>query len=126
MRPIGQLLALGREDYEGGDPGVFNMAVMGLRLGARANGVSLLHGQVSRSMFAGLWPGFDVTEVPITSVTNGVHGPTWMAPELLELVGDDILSRPGQRADAAVGEAGRRRRTSRSGRSAGGCARTWS
>ena len=91
---LGQLLSLGREDYEGGDPGVFNMAVMGLRLGARANGVSLLHGQVSRSMFAGLWPGFDVTEVPITSVTNGVHGPTWMASELLDLVGEDILSVP--------------------------------
>jgi glycogen phosphorylase len=92
--PTNALLALGREDYEGGDPGVFNMAVMGLRLGARANGVSLLHGQVSREMFSGLWPGFDVSEVPITSVTNGVHGPTWMAPALLEIVGDDILSLP--------------------------------
>ena len=56
------------------------MAVMGLRLAQRANGVSKLHGEVSRSMFAGLWPGFDAPEVPITSVTNGVHAPTWVAP----------------------------------------------
>jgi starch phosphorylase len=61
------------------------MAVMGLRLAQRANGVSLLHGQVSREMFAGLWPGFDASEVPITSVTNGVHAPTWVAPEVLRL-----------------------------------------
>nr|WP_231121889.1 alpha-glucan family phosphorylase [Motilibacter peucedani] len=78
-----RILALGAETYEGGDPGVFNMAVMGLRLGQRANGVSLLHGDVSRGMFAGLWPGFDQDEVPITSITNGVHAPTWVAREAL-------------------------------------------
>lgn len=81
-----RLLALGAEDYEGGSPGVFNMAVMGLRLAQRANGVSQLHGSVSRGMFDGLWPGFDDREVPITSVTNGVHAPTWMARELDDLV----------------------------------------
>ncbi|MFD7552634.1 alpha-glucan family phosphorylase [Streptomyces sp. NPDC059816] len=80
-----QVLRLGRETYPGGDPTLFNMAVMGLRLGQRANGVSLLHGRVSREMFAGLWPGFDAEEVPITSVTNGVHAPTWVAPEVLRL-----------------------------------------
>jgi starch phosphorylase len=72
------VLALGAEDYAGGDPSVFNMAAMGLRLAGRANGVSVLHGKVSRAMFAPLWPGFDVSEVPITSVTNGVHSPTWL------------------------------------------------
>ena len=46
--PVERILALGAEDFEGGDPGVFNMAVMGLRLAQRANGVSQLHGQVSR------------------------------------------------------------------------------
>ncbi|MDT0380756.1 alpha-glucan family phosphorylase [Streptomyces sp. DSM 42041] len=76
------VLALGRETYDGGDPTLFNMAVMGLRLAQRANGVSTLHGRVSREMFAGLWPGFDPAEVPITSVTNGVHAPTWTAPEV--------------------------------------------
>ncbi|WP_440709710.1 alpha-glucan family phosphorylase [Herbiconiux sp. YIM B11900] len=79
------VLALGAEDYEGGSPDVFNMAVMGLRLGQRANGVSVLHGEVSRGMFAGLWPGFDRSDVPITSVTNGVHAPTWTDPLLQEL-----------------------------------------
>jgi starch phosphorylase len=83
--PVERILALGAEDYEGGDPGVFNMAVMGLRLAQRANGVSQLHGAVSRGMFDGLWPGFDVPEVPITSITNGVHAPTWVAPEVFTM-----------------------------------------
>ncbi|MEO7754602.1 MAG: alpha-glucan family phosphorylase [Terracoccus sp.] len=76
--PVERLLALGAEDYAGGQPGIFNMAVMGLRLAQRANGVSELHGVVSRGMFDGLWPGFDEVEVPITSITNGVHAPTWV------------------------------------------------
>ncbi|GHH80710.1 alpha-1,4 glucan phosphorylase [Streptomyces sulfonofaciens] len=82
---VERVLRLGRETYPGGDQARFNMAVMGLRLGQRANGVSLLHGRVSREMFAGLWPGFDADEVPITAVTNGVHAPTWMAPEVQRL-----------------------------------------
>lgn len=80
------VLALGAEDYEGGDPNVFNMAVMGLRLAQRANGVSQLHGEVSRGMFGALWPGFDTSDVPITSVTNGVHAPTWTDPLMSGLV----------------------------------------
>ena len=83
--PAEAILALGAEDYDGGDPALFNMAVMGLRLGQRANGVSALHGEVSRGMFGGLWPGFDVDEHPIISITNGVHGPTWVAREMAEL-----------------------------------------
>ncbi len=83
--PTERILALGSEDYEGGDPGVFNMAVMGFRLAQRANGVSVLHGHVSRDMFNGLWPAFDEAEVPIGSITNGVHAPTWVAREVFEL-----------------------------------------
>jgi glycogen phosphorylase len=79
--PAERILDLGAEE----DPTIFNMAHMGLRLGQRANGVSLLHGQVSREMFSELWPGFDSSEVPITSVTNGVHAPTWMAREVLDI-----------------------------------------
>ncbi|MFJ9665865.1 glycosyltransferase family 1 protein [Streptomyces sp. NPDC101219] len=82
---VERILRLGMETYPGGEPNLFNMAVMGLRLAQRANGVSLLHGRVSREMFAGLWPGFDPAEVPITSVTNGVHAPTWVAPEVFRL-----------------------------------------
>jgi starch phosphorylase len=66
----------------------FNMAVMGLRLAARRNGVARLHGEVSRRMFADLWPEVPVDEVPIGSVTNGVHAPTWISPEI-----DDLLTR---------------------------------
>ncbi|MCD1570021.1 alpha-glucan family phosphorylase [Agromyces mediolanus] len=78
-------LALGVEP--GADPATsaFNMAVMGLRLAQHANGVSELHGRVSRRMFADLWPGFDAEEVPITSVTNGVHAPSWTDPALIAL-----------------------------------------
>ena len=83
--PVERILALGTEDYDGGDPAVFNMAVMGFRLAQRANGVSQLHGQVSRGMFNGLWPAFDEAEVPIGSITNGVHAPTWVAREIFEL-----------------------------------------
>jgi glycogen phosphorylase len=83
--PVDRVLALGSETYEDGDPTVFNMAVMGMRLAQRVNGVSLLHGAVSREMFGGLWGGFDVDEVPIGSITNGVHAETWVAPEMIDL-----------------------------------------
>lgn len=79
--PVERVLAFGAED----DPLKFNMAHMGLRLAQRANGVSLLHGQVSRGMFNELWQGFDRNEVPIGSITNGVHAPTWAAPQWVEL-----------------------------------------
>jgi glycogen phosphorylase len=79
--PLQELLALGAEE----DPAKFNMAHMGLRLGQRANGVSRLHGIVSRYMFQDLWHGFDEDDVPIGSITNGVHAPTWTARELIEM-----------------------------------------
>ncbi|MGY1747311.1 alpha-glucan family phosphorylase [Blastococcus sp. SYSU D00695] len=79
--PLEHLIPLGAED----DPTKFNMAHMGLRLGQRANGVSQLHGHVSRHMFSDLWPGFDEADVPISSITNGVHAPTWTARELVDL-----------------------------------------
>ena len=86
--PVGRVLAFGAEadaGWPGGDSGKFNMAHMGLRLAQRSNGVSQLHGRVSRAMFEELWPGFEAAEVPIGSITNGVHGPTWAAPEWLDL-----------------------------------------
>jgi glycogen phosphorylase len=92
--PVESILALGAEDYDGGDPSVFNMAVMGLRLAQRANGVSRLHGRVSRDMFGGLWPSFDPGERPIGAITNGVHAPTWVAREIFELARAHGL-RPG-------------------------------
>jgi starch phosphorylase len=87
---VDDVVNLGEENYEGGDPEKFNMAVMGLRLAQRANGVSLLHGEVSRGMFGELWPGFDADDVPITSVTNGVHAPTWTDPRMLDLAREKL------------------------------------
>jgi len=96
--PVEKILELGAEDYEGGDPSVFNMAVMGFRLAQRANGVSELHGHVAREMFARLWPGFDEPEVPIGYITNGVHAPTWVAPEVFDLarreIGEGLVQNP--------------------------------
>lgn len=96
---VDRILRLGMETYPGGEFNLFNMAVMGLRLAQRANGVSLLHGRVSREMFSGLWPGFDPEEVPITSVTNGVHAPTWVAGEVFRLGARQIGS---QRTEEAL------------------------
>ena len=90
--PVDRILELGRENYEDGNPAVFNMAVMGLRLAQRANGVAKLHGEVSRGMFSALWPGFDHSEVPITSVTNGVHVPTWVDSRIAKLARDQFGS----------------------------------
>ncbi|MBI5161755.1 MAG: alpha-glucan family phosphorylase [Micrococcales bacterium] len=100
---VGDVLALGAEDYPGGSAGYFNMAIMGLRLAQRANGVSRLHGEVSRQMFGGLWPGFDTDDVPITSVTNGVHAPTWTDERVRRLAGDRLGDEDSTRADWASG-----------------------
>ena len=81
------LMALGHQPGEPKDQ-PFNMAVMGLRLAGMSNGVSKLHGAVSRSMFSALWPEVPAEESPITSVTNGVHAYTWVSDEM-----DDLLSR---------------------------------
>jgi starch phosphorylase len=98
---IERLLELGREPGTAGDS-PFNMAVMGLRLAGRANGVSQLHGAVSRSMFAGLWPGVPEDEVPIGSVTNGVHADTWVAPEMADVLTRHVMPEWGE-AGGAVG-----------------------
>lgn len=71
-----ELLALGRKDpSDASEP--FNMAYLALRGSRATNGVSRLHGEVSRKLFAPLFPRWPLSEVPITHVTNGVHMPTW-------------------------------------------------
>jgi starch phosphorylase len=69
----------------------FNMAVMGLRLAGRSNAVSKLHGEVSREMFSDLWPDVPTEEIPITSVTNGVHAKTWVSAEMADLLSRYVL-----------------------------------
>ena len=82
---VDQLMELGHfPDEPPQNP--FNMAVMGLRLAGLCNGVSKLHGEVSREMFSALWPGIDTEDVPIQSVTNGVHARTWVSSEMNELL----------------------------------------
>jgi len=63
----------------------FSMTVLAFHLSAYHNGVSELHGHVSRKMWQEMWPGTPVEQVPITSITNGVHTGTWLAPELRTL-----------------------------------------
>jgi len=81
---IGELMALGHTPREAPNA-PFNMAVMGLRLASMSNGVSKLHGQTSRAMFQALFPDVPVEEVPIRSVTNGVHGRTWVSAAMSDL-----------------------------------------
>jgi starch phosphorylase len=63
----------------------FCMTVLGLKLSRRANAVSALHGEVSRAMWTGLYPDKSEDAVPIGHITNGVHVPTWLAPQMFRL-----------------------------------------
>ncbi|MEE8392401.1 MAG: alpha-glucan family phosphorylase [Anaerolineae bacterium] len=67
-----QFLELG--SYEGG----FNMTILALRMSGQRNGVSKLHGEVSRRMFQSIWPDKPVEQVPVSHVTNGIHVPSWI------------------------------------------------
>lgn len=86
-----QFMEVAREDHGWGP--TYSMTVLALRLTGQHNGVSALHGAVSRNMWQFLWPGVDVDEVPIDHITNGVHTPSWIAPEMSTLfkryLGDD-------------------------------------
>jgi starch phosphorylase len=80
----GELLRLGRmntSDHK--EP--FSMAVLALRLSYLSNGVSQVHGKVSREMFSDVYPGVPVNEVPITSITNGVHMRSWVSRDIAHL-----------------------------------------
>lgn len=79
-----QLMGLGRvEPQNEGEP--FTMTVIGLKLSRRANAVSSLHGHVTRRMWAHLWPWRVEEEIPIGHITNGVHIPSWLAQQMLQL-----------------------------------------
>jgi starch phosphorylase len=75
-----EFLNLARQDQSWGP--TFSMTVLALKMSGKHNGVSKLHGEVSRKMWNWLWPKKRVDEVPITYVTNGIHTETWLAPEL--------------------------------------------
>jgi glycogen phosphorylase len=79
-----RLMALGRENPDNAYES-FCMTVLGLKLSRRANAVSALHGEVSRAMWTGLYPGTQEDAIPIGHITNGVHVPTWLAPQMFRL-----------------------------------------
>ena len=78
------LMAIGRENPDNHNE-QFCMTVLGLKLARRVNAVSSLHGEVSRAMWKGLYPGRSEDAVPIGHITNGVHVPSWLAPQMMRL-----------------------------------------
>ena len=77
-------LHLGTKPNDALDSG-FNMGILALKIAGKKNGVSKLHGAVSRELFGDVWPAIAANESPITYVTNGIHTCTWLAPNLKEL-----------------------------------------
>ncbi len=93
------LLALGRQNpHDQNEP--FCMTILALRLAHVSNGVSQLHGKVSRKMWRALWPELPEAEIPITSITNGIHTHTWISPEISQLydryLGTRWQEKPGE------------------------------
>jgi starch phosphorylase len=87
LRPYAEAAGIELEDYfalgldsDASGRRFLSLTVLALRLSRMRNGVSRLHGEVSRRMWSKLWPGMQSEEVPITSVTNGIHTPSWVAP----------------------------------------------
>jgi|HubBroStandDraft_1064217.scaffolds.fasta_scaffold04091_6 starch phosphorylase len=85
LAPLGisesELLGLGRIDPRDASA-PFSMPVLAFRASDHYNGVSELHGEVSRKMWQGLWPDLPTHEIPIESITNGVHTASWVSPEM--------------------------------------------
>ncbi len=90
-----KFLALGSHDNGAGPQ--FNMTALAMRSASAINGVSRLHGQVTREMWGGLWPSASGFDHPVDFITNGVHVPTWIAADMAELfathLGRDWLNR---------------------------------
>ncbi len=82
------------------NPGAgFNMTALAMRLAGHVNGVSREHGRVSRSMWRCLWPGIEEDRVPIRSITNGIHAPTWISVEMNQLYAKHLGPDWAERAD---------------------------
>jgi len=79
------------------NPENYNMTILALRMADQCNAVSQLHGSVTRKMWHGLWPDIAEDQVPISQVTNGIHVPSWVAPELnhllIKYLGEDWLTK---------------------------------
>lgn len=79
-----EFLKLGMKSCEKLEPG-FNMGILALKVAGKKNGVSKLHGEVSRELFGDVWPNISADESPITHITNGIHTCSWLAPNLKEI-----------------------------------------
>jgi glycogen phosphorylase len=96
--PVAELLAAGRVDpHDASEP--FGMTPLVLRASDHRNGVSRLHGEVSRKMWQALWPGRRTERVPIGSITNGVHVRTWLHPKMGELLDEYLPAGWAERQD---------------------------
>src|ERR1019366_4210577 len=96
---------LGRRHPERADE-EFCMTVLALRMASASNGVSKLHGEVSRGMWKSIWPGVPQDEIPIGHVTNGVHFRSWISSEMNQLY--DRYLGPKRREEPADSNLGRR------------------
>ena len=85
-----EFLRLGMKETIGLEPG-FNMGILALRIAGKKNGVSKLHGAVSRELFTEVWPDIAANESPITYVTNGIHTCSWLAPNLKKLYNEYLI-----------------------------------
>ncbi len=96
--PHERLMGLGRVNPDdAGEP--FCMTVLGLRASRRANAVSSVHGDVTRHMWHGLWSGRPEEDVPIGHITNGIHVPSWLAPQMQQLHDRHLRSEDASRED---------------------------
>jgi starch phosphorylase len=104
-RSLWEPLGINRElflklgQFEGLSPDRFNLTAFAFRLSSQSNAVSKLHGKVTRQMWQVLWPDKNVEQVPIKSITNGVHLPSWQAPEIKSLCDKYLDSRWLQNED---------------------------
>jgi starch phosphorylase len=77
---------LGLGEYDNGSGPLYNMTALALRTSSFVNGVSALHGEVTRSMWRPMWPETPADQLPVRSITNGVHVPTWLASQALDML----------------------------------------
>jgi len=92
-----EFMGLGRENSNNPAES-FCMTILALKMSGRSNGVSKLHGKVSRELWKNVWPGVPSNEIPIVSITNGVHAPSWISRDMAGLF--DRYLGPGWREDA--------------------------
>lgn len=97
-----EFLGLGRQNpFDQNEP--FGMTVLAIRLANVTNGVSKLHGNVSRKMWKNIWPELPVGETPILSITNGIHMPSWVSPDMAQLFDRYMgMSHDGRPSESAM------------------------